>query len=102
MISTLERGSKLVVAVSNDTKTILQMPRGNLEVVHPRALALHIIKQLLNVCDYKKSMEILRRQRINLNLIVDHDIELFKTNINKFLDDITSMDRLCVFIADLM
>ena len=81
-VRALERGSKLVVAVASDTKTVLQMPRGNLEVIHPRALALQIIKQLLNKCDYKKTMEILRRQRINLNLIVDHDIELFKTNIN--------------------
>ena len=101
-VRALERGSKLVVAVASDTKTILQMPRGNLEVIHPRALALQIIKQLLNKCDYKKTMEILRRQRINLNLIVDHNIELFKTNIKKFIESINSMDRLCVFIADLV
>ena len=101
-VRALERGSKLVTVVSNDTKTVLQMPRGNLEVIHPRALSLHIIKKLLDKCEYKKTMEILRRQRINLNLIVDHDFELFKNNVTKFVEEMPSMDRLCVFIADLM
>ena len=98
----LERGSKLVLAVPGDTKTVLQMPRGNLEVIHPRALALHILKTLLNQCKYKEAMTILRKQRINLNVIVDHDPGLFKNNVGKFLEDIPNGDKLCVFIADLM
>ena len=102
ILRALERGSKLVVAVPYDTKTVLQMPRGNLEVIHPRALALHILKTLLNKCMYKDAMTILRKQRINLNVIVDHDPNLFKNNVGKFLQDIPNEDRLSVFIADLL
>ena len=47
-------------------------------------------------------MTILRKQRINLNVIVDHDPGLFKNNVGKFLEDIPNADKLCVFIADLM
>ena len=91
----------MILAVANDTKTILQMPRGNLEVIHPRALAIHILQKLLDDCEYAKAMDILRRQRINLNLLVDHNPGLFKQNIDKFLES-TNVDRLCVFIADLV
>ena len=101
-VRALERGSKLILSVPCDTKTVLQMPRGNLEVIHPRALALHILKSMLDEARYKEAMDILRRQRINLNIIVDHDSELFKQNVDKFLEQIANVDRLCVFIADLM
>ena len=101
-VRALERGSKLVLAVPNDTKTVLQMPRGNLEVIHPRPLALHILKKLLDECKYKDAMTILRKQRINLNVIVDHDPNLFKNNVQKFLEGVPNVDRLCVFIADLL
>ena len=39
-VRTVERGSRLICAVAMDTKVILQMPRGNLEVIHPRSLVL--------------------------------------------------------------
>ncbi len=90
------------MSVPFDTVTILQMPRGNLEVIRPRALALHILKQMLNECRYKEALEMMRRQRINLNLVHDHDPALFASNIDKFLQQVPNEDRLCVFIADLV
>ncbi len=101
-VRSLERGSRLIISVSCDTRTVLQMPRGNLEVIHPRALALHILKTMLDDLAYAKAMEILRRQRINLNLIVDHNPNLFLTNVSSFLEQITDVNRICVFVADLM
>lgn len=44
----VERGSKLVHAVAASTAVILQMPRGNLETVHPRALSLAVVKTLID------------------------------------------------------
>jgi elongator complex protein 1 len=97
----VERGSRLVISVPEHTQTVLQMPRGNLEVVHPRALTLHIIKKLLDQLKYKETMDILRRERINLNLIVDHNPKLFVENIEKFVEQITDKQRICLFLADL-
>lgn len=44
----IERGAKLVHAVATETTVILQMPRGNLEAIHPRALSLNIMKSLID------------------------------------------------------
>lgn len=44
----IERGAKLVHAVAMETTVILQMPRGNLEAIHPRALSLNIMKSQID------------------------------------------------------
>ena len=43
----VERGARLVCSVAGHSKTVLQMPRGNLEVIQPRPLALQLIADLL-------------------------------------------------------
>jgi elongator complex protein 1 len=100
-VRSIERGSRLVVSVPEGTQTVLQMPRGNLEVVHPRALTLYIVKKLLDNLKYREAMDILRRERINLNLIVDHNPEMFLKNVDKFIQQISDKQRLCLFLADL-
>lgn len=47
-IRRVERGSQIVVAVADDTKVVLQMPRGNLEAIHPRALVLTAVRKHLD------------------------------------------------------
>lgn len=44
----IERGAKLVHAIAMETTVVLQMPRGNLEAIHPRALSLNIIKSMID------------------------------------------------------
>ena len=44
----VERGSKIVTVVPCDTKVVLQMPRGNLETIHPRALVLSCVRKALD------------------------------------------------------
>ena len=65
------------------------MPRGNLEVIHPRSLTLKIVVRLLETGEnYGKAMEILRRQRINQNIVVDNNPALFIANVRKFLQQV--------------
>lgn len=47
-IRRVERGSRIVAVVPDDTKLILQMPRGNLETIHPRALVLSAVRKNLD------------------------------------------------------
>ena len=47
-IRRVERGSRIVTSVADDTKLVLQMPRGNLETVHPRALVLSAVRKHLD------------------------------------------------------
>ena len=44
----LESGARLVTAVAGTSKTVLQMPRGNLEDIHPRALVLNFLEPLFD------------------------------------------------------
>jgi len=44
----IERGSQIVACVTDRTQVILQMPRGNLEAIHPRALVLATVRKYLD------------------------------------------------------
>ena len=77
------------------------MPRGNLEVIHPRALVIDIVKKLLDGGNYGQTMEILRRHRINLNLFVDHDPARFLEGVEQFVLGVQDPQRICLFVADL-
>ncbi|GAB0088746.1 Elongator complex protein 1 [Sergentomyia squamirostris] len=96
-----ERGAKIVSIVPKHDRTILQMPRGNLETIQPRALTLRIIGDLLDKNEYRMAYEILRKQRINLNLIVDHNPKEFLEKIDVFLSEITNPSWLNLFFTDL-
>lgn len=100
-IRRVERGSKLITSVPKDTRTILQMPRGNLECIQPRALSLYVIGTFLNDLNYHAAFDLIRKQRINLNLIFDHNPELFVANVSKFIDDIKNPNWLSLFLTDL-
>lgn len=97
----IERGAKLVAVVPCDNRTVLQMPRGNLEAIQPRPLSLKIIGEYLDNLKYYEAFNLMRKQRINLNLIYDHDPEKFTKNIDKFLDSINNISWLNLFLSDL-
>uniref|UniRef100_A0A1Q3G1U7 Elongator complex protein 1 n=1 Tax=Culex tarsalis TaxID=7177 RepID=A0A1Q3G1U7_CULTA len=97
----VERGSKLVVVVPKAARTVFQLPRGNLEAITPRVLTLCLVAEHLDGCEYYKAFDILRKERINLNLMVDHNPGLFLDNLDRFLQDITNVNWLNLFISDL-
>jgi elongator complex protein 1 len=100
----LERGSLLVGAVPHDLRVILQMPRGNLEVISPRALVLSHIRQLLDKSLYGEAFYIMRKHRINLNLLCDHNMEYFISNNGGAWSLITQLDNpsyINLFLTDL-
>lgn len=97
----IERGAKLVIAVPCDNRTVLQMPRGNLEAIQPRPLSLKIIGEYLDSSKFYEAFNLMRKQRINLNLIYDHNPENFINNIDKFLDSIKNNSWLNLFLSDL-
>lgn len=100
-IRRIERGSFLIIALPNDSKTILQMPRGNLECIQPRALSLYIIGEHLKKCEYLAAFNLMRKQRINLNLIYDYEPQIFLQNAKRFVEDITNPQWLSLFLSEL-
>lgn len=90
-----------MMVVPKDTRTILQMPRGNLECIQPRALSLYIIGTYLNELNYYAAFDLIRKQRINLNLIFDHNPSLFIANAEKFVESIKNPSWLSLFLSEL-
>ncbi|XP_073841413.1 elongator complex protein 1 [Musca autumnalis] len=97
----LERGAKLVTTVLNSARTILQMPRGNLEAICPRVLSLELVGALLDTQKYCLAFDVLRKQRINLNIICDHNLCTFMEKIDIFLEEIQNPNWLNLFLSDL-
>ncbi|XP_074809796.1 elongator complex protein 1 isoform X3 [Natator depressus] len=97
----VERGSRIVTVVPQDTKLILQMPRGNLETVHHRALVLAQIRKWLDRLMFKEAFECMRKLRINLNLLYDHNPKVFLENVETFIKQIDSVNYINLFFTEL-
>ncbi|XP_053669456.1 elongator complex protein 1 [Anopheles marshallii] len=98
----VERGSKLVTVVPKASRTVFQLPRGNLEVINPRVLSLCLIAKHLDALEYYEAFDIMRKERIDLNLLVDHDPSRFLEHLTShFLLQITNVNWLNLFISDL-
>ncbi|XP_028367280.1 elongator complex protein 1 isoform X2 [Phyllostomus discolor] len=97
----VERGSRIVTVMPQDTKLVLQMPRGNLEVVHHRALVLAQIRKWLDKLMFKEAFECMRKLRINLNLIHDHNPKVFLENVEDFVKQIDSVNHINLFFTEL-
>ncbi|XP_016980358.1 putative elongator complex protein 1 isoform X1 [Drosophila rhopaloa] len=97
----IERGGKLVTAVASEARVVLQLPRGNLEAICPRVLVLELVGALLGRKQYQAAMQMLRKQRINLNIICDHNVEQFVASVDIFLREIKQSQWLCLFLSEL-
>ncbi|XP_042371652.1 putative elongator complex protein 1, partial [Plectropomus leopardus] len=97
----VERGSRIVTVVPQDTRVILQMPRGNLETVHHRALVLAQLRRWLDCLRFRDSFECMRKLRINLNLIYDHNPKVFLENIETFITQLNSISHINLFLTEL-
>ncbi|CAL8080638.1 unnamed protein product [Calicophoron daubneyi] len=98
----IETEAVIISASSIDTKVILQMPRGNLEEVHPRALVLTRLSGLLDSLGYYEAMHMMRRHRVNLNLLYDHNPSLFKQNVHQFLTKTDDPEFVTLFVSELV
>lgn len=97
----IERGSSIVCAVPQDIRVILQMPRGNLECISPRIITLESVHSLLSCHEYGKAFTVVRKHRIDMNLLCDHDLDSFLDNADKFVAQIDDVDHLNLFITSL-
>uniref|UniRef100_A0A3P8RRC5 Elongator complex protein 1 n=1 Tax=Amphiprion percula TaxID=161767 RepID=A0A3P8RRC5_AMPPE len=97
----VERGSRIVTVVPQDTRVILQMPRGNLETVHHRALVLAQLRTWLDSLRFRDAFECMRKLRINLNLIYDHSPKVFLEKIQTFITQLNSINQINLFLTEL-
>jgi len=83
------------------TKTILQMPRGNLEGIRHRIPLLYHAENLIESQQYGVAFRMLRKHKINLNLICDVNYEKFINGVDKFIQQNFRIDYLNLFITSL-
>jgi elongator complex protein 1 len=84
----IERGTKLVTVMPSAYSLVLQMPRGNLETIYPRALVLAGIRKALGNREYKQAFKICRTQRVDMNILHDYAPEQFLRDVELFVKQV--------------
>lgn len=115
----IERGSRIVTVVPANTRVVLQMPRGNLETICPRALVLSEVRRNLDSLEFGVAFRCMREHRLNFNLIYDHNPQVrsitvispldllllffkaFMANVPKFIEQLGSVDHINLFLTEL-
>ncbi|KIM33145.1 hypothetical protein M408DRAFT_149581 [Serendipita vermifera MAFF 305830] len=95
----VERGSRIVTAVPSAMNVVLQMPRGNLETINPRPLALEVIRSDIARLEYGKAFSACRKHRIDLNILVEEAPSVFLDNIAEFPKQVSDVDDLNLFLT---
>lgn len=80
---------------------ILQLPRGNLETIRPRPLTILSATELIQERNYLTAFDLLRKERINLNVICDLDPLKFIDDLNEFIVQIKDSSWISLFITEL-
>jgi elongator complex protein 1 len=97
----IERGAKIVTVMPSAYSLVLQMPRGNLETIYPRALVLAGIRDSLRQRDYKKAFLTCRTNRVDMNILHDHMPDQFMQNVALFVKQLKKVEYIDLFLSSL-
>ncbi|POS88075.1 hypothetical protein EPUL_000294 [Erysiphe pulchra] len=97
----IERGARIVTAVPTCLCLVLQMPRGNLETIYPRAMVLAGVRKLIKEMNYKKAFAHCRTHRLDMNLLYDYSPEQFLSNVGLFVKQVKKATHIDLFLSSL-
>lgn len=97
----IERGARLVTVMPTNMSLVLQMPRGNVETIFPRAMVVAGIRQLIDEKNYGRAFSYCRTQRVDMNVLYDHRPAQFLAHIGLFLDQLSSVSYIDLFLSAL-
>ncbi|EFQ98733.1 elongator complex protein 1 [Nannizzia gypsea CBS 118893] len=97
----VERGAKLITAMPSKLGLTLQMPRGNIETIYPRAFVLAGIRGYIENKKYKSAYLVCRSQMVDMNILYDYMPEQFLDNIPLFLDQVKRVEFIDEFLSRL-
>lgn len=97
----IERGAKLVAVMPTTFSLVLQMPRGNLETIYPRALVLAGIRRSISARDYKTAFFACRGQRVDMNILHDYAPQQFMANVLLFCKQLKKAEHIDLFLSQL-
>ncbi|KAJ6833332.1 elongator complex protein 1 [Iris pallida] len=96
-----ERGAKLIGVIHGDEAAVLlQTTRGNLECIYPRKLVLVSITNALVQGRFKDAMFMVRRHRIDFNVIVDcFGWQTFIKSATEFVTQVNNLGYITEFVC---
>ncbi|OLY82824.1 Elongator complex protein 1 [Smittium mucronatum] len=95
----IERGATITLVHPVMDSVVLQMPRGNLETIKPRALVLTNIRDLLKNLEFKQAFHLCRTNRVDFSIMFNYDRQLFISNIENIINQISDIDHLCLLVS---
>ncbi|KMT17542.1 hypothetical protein BVRB_2g037430 isoform B [Beta vulgaris subsp. vulgaris] len=100
-INIWERGARIIGVLHGDeAAVILQTIRGNLECIYPRKLVLTSITNALLQKRFRDALLMVRRQRIDFNIIVDHcGWQAFLTSASDFVRQVKNLNYITEFVC---
>ncbi|PLW50050.1 hypothetical protein PCANC_08193 [Puccinia coronata f. sp. avenae] len=103
MVRAVERGSMIITSVPSSMKVILQMPRGNLEAIHPRPMVLRCIcLDFLKNGRWKEAFMQCRMHKIDFNLLIDFDRKKFlEEGVAGLVTQVDNNDHFGLFLSSL-
>ena len=90
-----------MTAMPTNMSLVLQMPRGNLETIYPRAMVVAGIRQLIDAKDYGKAYSYCRTQRVDMNILYDHKPDQFLASVGLFLEQLGDVSYIDLFLSSL-
>jgi len=102
-ITVWEKGAKLIGVLHGDeAAVIMQTTRGNLECTYPRKLVLVSIVQALAQRRFKNAMDMVRRHRIDFNIIVDYcGCDVFIKLAADFVKQVNNLSHITEFVCSM-
>ncbi|KAI2082021.1 putative elongator complex protein 1 [Ophidiomyces ophidiicola] len=97
----IERGARLIAAVPSTFALTMQMPRGNIETIYPRALVLAGIRKYIESKRYRSAYLACRSHIVDMNILHDFMPEQFMASIQLFIDQIKRIDFIDEFLSRL-
>lgn len=97
----IERGARLITVSPSIYAVTLQMPRGNLETIYPRALVLAGIRQHIDDKDYRAAYLTCRNHMVDMNILHDYAPEQFMTNVDLVVDQFKKPERIDELLSKL-
>ncbi|KAJ3682747.1 hypothetical protein LUZ60_012974 [Juncus effusus] len=98
-----EKGAKIIGILHGDESgVILQTNRGNLECIYARKLVLNSIINALNQNRFKDALTMVRRHRIDFNIIIDYlGLKSFIEYASDFVTQVDNLSYITEFICNI-
>lgn len=97
----IERGAIIVTAIPQAQCLVLQMPRGNLETIYPRAFILSSIRKFILSGSYMAAFSICRKHKVDFNILFDYAPDKFMSNIHSFVEQVKNSNDIDLFLTNL-